>query len=279
MTTGPTKKITRFSKLTDGQLNGLNEAGASGNEALAYALLTRYHNDPERPAWCFHRAREAEKVLGMRADTFTRSLKSLCRKTFTVEGKQVPVLVQVERGHHGSAATYNDNLYAWAVLRDIDQVARQDCRPTQSEVARQECLPTHISRKADSTSYPEEVGRQICLSSKATLPSHKNIKNSGEASAGALRTPDEAERQPHKNEPANVDSLVSEVFDIDGATPRQDGAPRQGDEAEAGGVTFEEFSRIARKVAEGRESLTEHEKSVYHRGYPTHNLAYIEATA
>lgn len=111
-----------FTKLAVGTLRNLYSARANGTECVAYAILTRYHNDEEHPARCWHSAQLAEDELGMRLDVFSRALNSLTKKSFTLDGMTVPILAKVSDGHNGRAAVYNDNLYAACVLKDRGQL-------------------------------------------------------------------------------------------------------------------------------------------------------------
>lgn len=105
-----------YTILTDTQLDGLHEAGASRNEALAYAMLARFHGDGGMEAACHVNAEAASKVLGMDASGFSKCLAALTRKTFAVGGGvRVPVLVRLGGGHRGHVTTYLDNLYAYSL--------------------------------------------------------------------------------------------------------------------------------------------------------------------
>lgn len=115
-----------FTKLAVSVLRRLYVAKANGTECIAYAILTRYHNDEEHPARCWHSAQLAEDELGMRLDTFSRALNSLTKKTFTHDGATIPILAKVSDGHNGRAAVYNDNLYAACVLKDNAQIVAKD---------------------------------------------------------------------------------------------------------------------------------------------------------
>lgn len=112
-----------FTRMTTATMRRLYDAKASGVEILAYAMLTRYHNDEEHPARCWRSAQLVESELGMRVDVFCRALRSLTKKTFDYDGRKIPILTKVSDGHNGRAAVFNDNLYAVAVLRDASSVA------------------------------------------------------------------------------------------------------------------------------------------------------------
>lgn len=105
-----------YTQLTDAQMRGLHEAGASANEWLAYCRLTRFHNDPEHPSQCWASAKDTSDRTGINESVFSRSLRSLCKKCFYVRGQAMPILTQISRGHNGNVATYRDNLYQCAVL-------------------------------------------------------------------------------------------------------------------------------------------------------------------
>lgn len=119
-----------YTNITTGALRILYEARASAREIIAYAMLTRYHNDEEHPARCWVSAQMASEALGMTPDGFAKALNGLTRKTFAYEGGYVPVLTKVSDGHNGRAAVYNDNAYAVATLRDPRQVACRNQRAT-----------------------------------------------------------------------------------------------------------------------------------------------------
>lgn len=119
-----------YTNITTGALRILYEARASAREILAYAMLTRYHNDEEHPARCWVSAQMASEALGMTPDGFAKALNALTRKTFSLDGEDVPVLTKLSDGHNGRAAVYNDNAYAVAALGDRRQVARRDGRAT-----------------------------------------------------------------------------------------------------------------------------------------------------
>lgn len=112
-----------FTRLTTGTMRRLYAAKASGTEILAYAMLTRYHNDPEHPARCWHSGQMVEDELGMRIDVFCRALKSLTEKTFAYGDAEVPILTKVSEGRRGRAAVFNDNLYAAVVLKAPGAIA------------------------------------------------------------------------------------------------------------------------------------------------------------
>ncbi len=111
-----------FTKLSVEVLRRLYGAKVNGTECIAYAMLTRYHNDAEHPARCWHSAQLAEDELGMRLDVFSRALNGLTKKTFAHDGKSIPILAKVSDGHNGRAAVYNDNLYAACILKDAAQI-------------------------------------------------------------------------------------------------------------------------------------------------------------
>lgn len=151
-------RTDKYTKICDAQIMGLYEAGASRNEVLAYLELSRFHNDPEHPARCWVSAQYASEVTGIDASCFSRALRSLCGKVFTVDksGNRITVLTQISKGHNGRAATYNDNLYEFSTNGSYP-VARQDS-PATTDVARHSCLPTKESSKADTTCYePNEA--------------------------------------------------------------------------------------------------------------------------
>lgn len=122
--------MSGYTNITTGALRILYEARASGREVLAYAMLTRYHNDPLHPARCWVAAQMAADALGMAPDGVAKALNALTRKTFTLDGEEVPVLTKLSDGHNGRAAVYNDNAYAVAALGDPGQVARRNGRAT-----------------------------------------------------------------------------------------------------------------------------------------------------
>ena len=106
-----------YSRLTDGQLMGLQEAGASASEILAYAVLTRKHEK----AWpdndlCWASASLIAERTGMSEQTAMKALQRLCRKYFTVDGQPVAVLHRITGGNNGRATRYYDNL--WREVRD-----------------------------------------------------------------------------------------------------------------------------------------------------------------
>ena len=113
-------------RLTIEALRKLYKAKANGTECVAYAVLTRYHNDVEHPARCWHSAQLAEAEIDMRLDVFSRALNSLTKKTFQHDGMTIPILAKVSDGHNGRAAVYNDNLYAACVLKDNAQLVMKN---------------------------------------------------------------------------------------------------------------------------------------------------------
>lgn len=100
-----------YTQLWDGQIRGLTEAGASGNERAAYEFATRFHGDATHPARFWVNADMAADKIGMRSDVFARALRDLCKKCFYIGGRPVPILTKVARGQNGHSARYNDNLY------------------------------------------------------------------------------------------------------------------------------------------------------------------------
>lgn len=244
-------KQASFTTLTNGQLRGLYTAGASANEVLAYALLTRWHNDPEHPARCWHNAQLGADVLGMREDTFTRSLRRLTEKAFARDAYgPVAVLTKITGGHNGRSVVYNDNLYAVMVLRDLSQVGRQGC------------LPTETSRKANRTGYVEQSRKAIQteLQGNVAFLLERTYPTGG---AVLDRNRTACVSQPCKyGSTSKSTSLVSGSLD----------EPIEG---QLRPVTFEQFAEVARLLEEGAE-LSVEQKETYSRGYATHNVHYIE---
>jgi len=104
--------VEGYTKISSRQLIGLQEAGASASEILAYSVLTRKHEQKgldEGLCWasvdliCSH--------TGLSQKTATRALTSLCHKCFTEDGVPIPVLVRVAKGHKGMVTRYTDNLW------------------------------------------------------------------------------------------------------------------------------------------------------------------------
>ena len=259
-------KQAPFTPLTNEQLRGLYEAGASANEVLAYALLTRWHSDPEHPARCWHSAQLAADILGMRADTFTRSLTRLTRKAFTHDAHgPIAVLVKVSGGHNGRSTVYNDNLYAVTVLRDLSQVGRQGC------------LPTGASSKASRAGYSRQSRKaiQVELQGNAAAP----LERTNTAGGAVL----DRNRTACASQPCEHGSTSTITSPVGGSS----GDPLKGvstDEAEAspsGGegrpclITFEQFAEVAR-LLEGGAELSVEQKAAYSGGYAAHNLRYID---
>lgn len=112
----------QYTVLTDLQIRGLIEAGASGNEFAAYSLLSRSHKegDGEHPYLCSMKAKYVERLTGMRADVFSRSLRTLCDKFFFAGEVETPILTHVSSGHNGALAVYNDNLYQYSYEDRVD---------------------------------------------------------------------------------------------------------------------------------------------------------------
>ena len=133
-----------YTKLMDGQIRGLTEAGASGNERAAYEYVARFHREAEGQQavfWAY--AGYAAECIGMRADVFSRSLRSLCSKCFYIGTRAVPVLTHLSNGHNGRAASYNDNLYQAVCIDHTYPQSSKAGLPTYTDaVARQDCLPT-----------------------------------------------------------------------------------------------------------------------------------------
>lgn len=100
-----------FTMVSSAMLRGLLEAGATGTEICAYtALVMGLPKDRSRTE-CWMPADTAEEKMGMRADVFTRSLRSLCGKTITTaDGERVPVLTKLTRGCFGHCPHYEDTL-------------------------------------------------------------------------------------------------------------------------------------------------------------------------
>lgn len=239
-----------YTNLATGQLRGLAEARASGTEFAAYAMLTRYHHDPEHPARCWVSAQMAADELGLRPDSVTRALNALTRKEFALGGEALPVLAKVSDGHNGRAAVYCDNLYAVAVLRDGSQVARQNRRATRP------------SSKADSACYSHGVARQIVPSSKADSPSQIR-----ELLQQAAAVPP-AQHSGGGAIPPEV--ATQEWLDTMGREPRASAGAARGRPA-AALPPRAEYDRVRRKLAdEGLDSLTVAEREAFHAGWPAY---------
>ena len=100
-----------FTMVSDAMMQGLIEAGATGCEVVAYQMLIRGLPKDRSTADCWMPADMAEVKVGMRADVFTRSLRSLCTKTVvTSEGKPAPILTKMSRGCRGHCPHYEDTL-------------------------------------------------------------------------------------------------------------------------------------------------------------------------
>ena len=101
-----------YSRLTDGQLMGLQEAGASASEILAYAVLTRKHEgDKFDNAICWASVKLVCERTGMSPNTATKALHGLCRKTFVSQGTEQALIVRIAKGHKGMVTRYTDNLW------------------------------------------------------------------------------------------------------------------------------------------------------------------------
>lgn len=253
-----------FTKLTTGVLRGLCEAKASGNETLAYAFLTRWHNDSQHPARCWTSAQLAANEIGMSSDVFRKALSSLTRKTFTEGSAEIPVITRVRSGHNGRAAVYNDNLYAARVLKDMSQVCatgpdtRGNGDPDGHPIARQPCLAINESSRKDSSAYSGRVAGMIRPSSRKDSSAHKRELLLGAASHPAKRSG--AVSQPHKNS--------------DNPTLETGGPDARAAAAALGGAapalpTLEEYRELESRLWEdgGLESMTESEKAAYHAGH------------
>ena len=106
-----------FTNVTDQEMHALRESGASGVQILAYMQVARFYNDPEHPSWCSVSAKTASERVGMSQDMFRRALAALTTKTFTTpDGRKVPVLERVSRGHNGRPATYENNINKYLVI-------------------------------------------------------------------------------------------------------------------------------------------------------------------
>ena len=238
-----------YTRLATAQLRGLAEARASASEVLAYAMLTRYHNDDDHPARCWVSAQLAAEALGTRADTVARALNALTKKSF---GDGVTVLEKVSDGHNGRAAVYEDNLYAVAVLGEGRGVARQIRRATSPRKP--------PSSKADTASYSGGVARQIGPSSKANLPTQNkelivrkaDALPSAKQSIGGATTPEAA---------------TQERLDTMGWQPRATAGAAQVRPA-AALPSRAEYARISAKLAtEGLDAVTDDEREAYRAGW------------
>ncbi len=219
-----------FTRVYDGILAGLSDAGASATQILAYEYLTRWHGDRDgEPFVCWASAKDAAGVLLTDVSTVSRALRGLCKKTFsTADGRRVPVLERLSGGHNGACATYRDNLYAYAV-------GGQSCLPTGGEVGGQSCLPTGgevgSSNDTPTRNVENRVGRQIGpsrwanrseLVGNSAYPIEIEEEKSPLSSSllrtlpmgGALRPAQSAARRRESTpqaETRDVDSLVSGV--------------------------------------------------------------------
>ena len=201
-----------FTRVYDGILTGLRDAGASGLQFAAYEYLSRWHQGKGGdPFVCWVSAEAGARVLLTDPQAFSKALRELCLKTFaTADGRRVPVLERLSGGHNGACATYRDNLYAYAV-------GGQSCLPTGGEVGSSNDTPTQnvenrVGRSVDtcrtSNSTPKDVHlaspiEEECLEGGALRPAH---------SAARRREPTQ------EAETRDVDSLVSGIAGAAGPT-------------------------------------------------------------
>lgn len=207
-----------FTRVYDGILTGLREAGASGLQFAAYEYLSRWHKEQGGdPFVCWVSAETGAKVLLTNPRTFSKALRDLCSKTFaTADGRRVPVLERLSGGHNGACATYRDNLYAYVV-------GGQSCLPTGGGVGSPNDTPTQnvenrVGSSFDTCRDVNSTPKDVHLTPPIEIEEEKSHLSSSLLRTlpigGALRPAQSAARR-HKSTlqagTRDVDSLVSGI--------------------------------------------------------------------
>ena len=100
-----------FTMVSDAMMRGLAVAGATGTEIIAYLMLVRGLPKDRSVTDCWMPADMAEKKAGISAHTFSKALRTLSKKVFTVvDGEPVTVITQTSRGFRGHCPHFEDNL-------------------------------------------------------------------------------------------------------------------------------------------------------------------------
>ena len=274
-----------YTKISNAQLRGLREAGASGSEIIAYSLLTRFHHDECNPshAWCHQQL--AESLVEMRPDVFRRSLSGLCKKHFTndQDGKPVPVLKKVSSGHRGKAAVYDDLLYRAAVVDESypqekgwqnrhpiksgegqNSVAISTPYSVQDSVAISYELRGNVATPEEIVDNPNPRAALLAPQARQSGARHQpNKRNDIESSSPV--SDDTSTSQPNKMIESTSPSLVSGGGARVGtrATTKPKLSPRGIGRDEH--VTFEEWREVDEKLQSSRslDSLSDEEKRIY----------------
>lgn len=271
-----------FTMVNDAMMQGLFEAGATGCEVVAYQMLIRGLPKDRSTADCWMPADMAEVKVGMRADVFTRSLRSLCTKTVvTSEGKPAPILTKISRGCRGHCPHYEDTLgqliaegkYPPPIARQAGHaIAEANGTPTGAPIeqpnGRQSLTPIAEFSTSECKAKTDQLEGKNEPIARQTCPPIETIRDVHLVADALLPT---AERSVGVSQPHKQDSTSERLQVVTETEPARAPACAAQGRTAAALPSQAEWERVARLLeTEGLDALSDDDRQVYHAGHKTY---------